>query len=80
MYVCQGCRDINGARPSGPEELSVGLCLIAGGLSPFYTGHQVGNEMVSGVGGWGGLCEESELSLNTPKVFLRSRGELLRGE
>lgn len=31
------------------EELSVGLCLVMGRLSPFYMGLQVSNEMVSGV-------------------------------
>lgn len=56
--------------PVVAEELSAGLCLVAGGLSPFDTGLQVGNEMVGGVGGRG-LCEESKLSLDRLEAFSR---------
>lgn len=65
--------------PVVADELSAGLCLVVGGLSPFCTGLQVGNEVVGGVGGRGGLCEESKLSLDVLEAFSGCEELLLEG-
>ena len=54
------------------EELSAGLCFIAGRLGPLRTGFEVGDEVLGG----GGLCEDGELPLDGLEAF-SGRGEFL---